>query len=168
MQMQVCVDSDHAGNILRRRSRTGFLVYLQCAPIYWKSAKQGTIETSSFGSEFCAMKTACEYVRGLQYKLRMIGINLLDEPTYIYGDNQPVLCNTTAPDSRLKKKANSVAYHYVREGVARDEWRTTYVNTNENPADTLTKSNPPGQKQKHLVGLVLYHIHDGKEQYNSG
>jgi hypothetical protein len=29
----------------------------------------------------------------------------------------------------LKKKSNAIAYHFVREGVARDEWRTAYVNS---------------------------------------
>ena len=104
MQMIAYVYSNHAGDSMTRRSRTGFLVFLQCAPIYWKSKKQGTIETNSSGSKFCAIKTACEYVIGIQYKLRMMGIDILGEPTYIYRDNQSVLCNTTVPDSLLKKK----------------------------------------------------------------
>ncbi len=58
------------------------------------------------------MKQAMEYVRGLQYKLRMMGIKV-DEPTFVFGDNQSVLCNTTAPASTLKKKPNAIAYHFV-------------------------------------------------------
>ena len=65
MKMTAYVDSDHAGDCLTRRSRTGFLVYLNCALIYWLSKKQTSIETSSFGSEFVAMKQCTEYVRGL-------------------------------------------------------------------------------------------------------
>ena len=29
------VDADHAGDSMSRRSRMGFLVYLNCAPTYW-------------------------------------------------------------------------------------------------------------------------------------
>ena len=29
------VDSDHAGDSVTRRSRTGFVVLVNCAPIYW-------------------------------------------------------------------------------------------------------------------------------------
>ena len=54
--MQVYVDSDHASDQVTRRSRTGFLVYLNNALIYWSSKKQTTVETSSFGSKFMAMK----------------------------------------------------------------------------------------------------------------
>ena len=98
MVMRVYVDSDHAGESLTRRSRTGFVVYLNKAPIYWMSKKQTSCETSTFGSEFCAMKQATEYTRGLWYKLRMMGIPCT-EPTYVFGDNQLVLANTTVPAS---------------------------------------------------------------------
>ena len=102
--MRAFVDSDHIGDMITRRSRTGFVIFLNNAPIYWYSKKQGSCETSSFGSKFIAMKSCCKYVRGLHYKLRMMGIDILGEPTYIYRDNQSVLCNTTVPDSLLKKK----------------------------------------------------------------
>jgi hypothetical protein len=118
------VDADHASDTISRRSRTGFVVYLNCALVYWLSKKQTSVESSSFGSEFVAMKQLCKYLRGLRYKLRMMGIPVLG-PTYIQGDNQSVLANTTIPESTLKKKNQSIAYHFVREGVARGEWRTS-------------------------------------------
>jgi hypothetical protein len=82
-------------------------------------------------------------------------------PAYILGDNRSVLCNTSIPDSTLKKKSQSIAYHFVREGAARDEWRTRYVNTHENEADLLTKALPSGEKLTSFVRRVLHHIfHD--------
>ena len=119
--MCVKVDADHASDTITRHSRMGFLVYLNCAPIYWWSKKQNSVESSSFGSEFIAMKQCCEYVRGLRYKLRMMGISC-DDPMFIYGDNQSVLANTTVPDSTLKKKSQSITYHFVQEGAAWDKW----------------------------------------------
>ena len=96
--MRAFVDSDHAGELTTRRSRTGYIIFLNSAPIYWFSKQQTSVETSSFGSEFIAMKQCCEYIRGLRYKLRMMGIPV-ELPTYIFGDNQSVLCNTRNPDS---------------------------------------------------------------------
>ena len=155
--MRAKVDADHASDTVSRHSRTGLLIYLNCALVYWWSKKQTSVESSSFGSEFVAMKQCCEYIRGLRYKLRMMGIPV-EGPTYIYGDNQSVLANTTIPDSTLKKKSQSIAYHYVREGVARDEWRTSYVNTHDNEADLLTKQLPHGEKRKGFVSNLLHHI----------
>ena len=144
------VYADHALDTITRCSRMGFLVYLNSAPIYWWSKKQNSVESSSFVSKFIAMKQCCEYVRGLRYKLRMMGISC-DDPTFIYGDNQSVLANTTIPNSTLKKQSQSIAYHFVQEGAARDEWRMTYVNTHENEADLLTKQLPLGKKRKRFV-----------------
>ena len=156
--MSAKVDADHAADTVTRRSRTGFLVYLNSALVYWLSKKQISVESSSFGSKFIAMKQCCEYIRGLRYKLRMMGIPC-DGPAYIFGDNQSVLANTSIPDSTLKKKNQSIAYHLVREGAARDEWRTSYINTSQNEADLLTKLLPFGAKQKGFVMNLLHHIY---------
>ena len=150
------VDADHAADTITRRSRTGFIVYANCAPIFWYSKKQNSVESSSFGSEFMAMKACCEYLRGYKYRLQMMGIPC-EGPSYVYGDNQSVLCNTTMPDSTLKKKSQSIAYHLIREGVARDEWRTTHVNTLLNEADLLTKT-LSGEKRKGFVRMILHHV----------
>ena len=125
--------------------------------IHVTGKKQTSVESSSFGSEFVAMKQCWEYIRGLRYKLRMMGIPV-EGPTRIYGDNQSVLANTTIPDSTLKKKSQSIAYHFVCEGVARDELRTSYVNTHDNEADLLSKQLPHGEKRKGFVSNLLHHI----------
>ena len=152
------IDADHASDTVTRRSRTGMLVWLNSSLIHWWSKKQNSVESSSFGSEFIAMKQCCEYLKGLRYKLRMMGIPVVG-PAYISGDNQSVLANTTNPDSTLKKKSQSIAYHYVREGVARGEWMTSYVNTNDNESDLLTKPLPDGAKRQGFVSKLLHHIY---------
>ena len=124
----------------------------------WHSKKQLSCENSTFGAEFIAMKQLCEYLRGLRYKLRMMGIPC-EDPAYIQGDNQSVLANTSIPDSVLKKKSQSLAYHFVREGCARHEWITSYISTNENVADLLTKTLPFGEKRKGFVRNLLHHIY---------
>ena len=63
-----------------------------------------------------------------------------ENPAYIEADNQSVLVITTIHDSTLKNNSQSIAYHMVREGAARVEWRTTYVNTNNNEANLLAKT----------------------------
>ena len=107
------VDSDHACDTVARISRTGFFIYCNNALVYWMSKKQGSIETSSFGSEFLAMKYCTEYIQGIKFKLHMMGIQC-DCPIFIYGYNQSILANKTMPHSVLKKKSNYIAYHLVR------------------------------------------------------
>ena len=82
----------------------------------------------------------------------------VEGPTFVFGDNQSVLANTTKPHSTLKKKSSSIAYHFVREGVAKDEWRTTYLNTHHNPADMLTKALPGGEKRTRFTSYLLHYV----------
>jgi len=156
LQTTCFVDSDHAGDAVNRRSRTGVIIFCGKAPIVFYSKKQGSIETSSFGSELTAMKTAVELVEGLRYKLRMMGVPL-DGRTYIKADNMSVIHNCSNPTSQLKKKSNSIAYHYVRERCAGPEpvCSVSYVPTLENIADMFTKSQP-GPVRRRLAEKVLY------------
>ena len=160
--IRVYVDANHAGDCITRRSRTGFIIFLNCAPIHWLFNKQRSFEPSSFGSEFMAMKQCCEYLRGLRYKLRMIGISV-DLPSFLFGDNQYVLYNTPLPDSMLKKKSLIIAYHFVREGTAKDEWRTVYISTHLNPDDLLTKPLPRTTKRIDFVRMMLHHLFESME-----
>jgi hypothetical protein len=51
------VDADQAGCKATRRSHTGVIQYVNMAPILWYSKRQNTIETLTFGSDFCAITT---------------------------------------------------------------------------------------------------------------
>ena len=82
----------------------------------------------------------------------------VNQPTFMFGDNQSVLANTNMPSSMLKKKSDAIAYHFVHEVCARDEWQTTYINTHKNLADLLTKPLPSGEKRRTFVHMVLIHI----------
>ena len=85
---------------------------LNNAPIYWHSKDQRSVEMSTFVSEMMAMNQAADYIRGFRYNLRMFGIPV-EEPSYMYGDNQSVLTGSTRPESTLKKKAQSIALHFI-------------------------------------------------------
>ena len=52
------VDADHASNTVTQRSQAEILIFLNRAPIVWCSKWQNSVETSTLGSEFVAMRTA--------------------------------------------------------------------------------------------------------------
>ena len=148
------VDADHAGCKATRRSHTGVFIFVNKAPILWYSKRQNTVETSTFGSEYCAMKTAIDMIEGLRYKLRMMGVPLIGA-TAVFCDNQSVVKNSTAPESVLKKRHNAIAYHRAREAQAAGIIRVAWENGETNIADLLTKL-MPGPRLKELVGYVLW------------
>jgi len=151
IDLRMMVDSDHAGDTTTRRSRTGFLIFCNLAPIIWMSKKQATIETSVFGAEFVAMKHGIETLRGLRYKVRMMGIPLTG-PSYIYGDNKSQVTNSSRPESTLRKKCNSICYHAIRESVAMGESLITHIKTDDNLSDFLTKTTSGAKRRKLVSG----------------
>jgi hypothetical protein len=52
IELRIFVDSDHVGEHFTRRSRTGFVIYLNMALIVWFSKRQPTVESSVFGADF--------------------------------------------------------------------------------------------------------------------
>ena len=159
VELRLYCDSDHGGCKKTRRSRTGYFIFLNSAPIVWYSKRQTTVETAVFGAEFVAYKQGMECCRGVRYKLRMMGIPIAG-PTYSYGDNMSVIHNTQTPKSTLKKKNNELCYHAVRESVAMGETLTAYIPTALNPADLGTKILPGGARRDTLVGMFLHDIVD--------
>jgi len=131
-------DADHAGDKLTRQSQTGIIIFLNRAPIVWFSKKQNTVEISTFGSEFVALRIAVDLIVSLRYKLRMMGIPVLT-PCWTFCDNETMIKNSTIPISVLKKKHNAITYHRVREAVASDILRIAYINSADNLADMFTK-----------------------------
>ena len=148
------VDASHAGCRVTRRSHTGIFIFVNRAPIIWYSKRQNTVESSTFGSEFVAMRTAVDLIEALRYKLRMFGVPL-DGAASMLSDNEAVVKNSTAPESTLKKKHNAISYHRCREAVAAGMVRIAKVGTKDNLADLATKSLPAPQRSK-LVRMILW------------
>ena len=84
----------------------------------------------------------------------------MELPTCIFGDNQSVLVNSSEPHSSLKNKSSSIAFHFVREGAAKYEWRVAYLNTNYNTADMATKSLYGGEKRSRFTSYLLHYVYD--------
>jgi hypothetical protein len=148
------VDSNHAGNNVTRRSHTGILIFVQNAPIIFYSKRQNTVETSTFGSEFVAMRIAKEMIVALRYKMRMFGVPI-DGPANVLCDNQGVVKITSIPESVLNKKHVSIAYHTVREVAAAGILRVGKEDTETNLADLFTKQLSQAQRNQ-LLACIVY------------
>jgi hypothetical protein len=132
------VDANHAGNTVTRRSQMGILLFVNKAPIIWLSKRTNTVESSTFGSEIVAMRSAVDLIESLRYKLRMFGIPI-EGPTNVFCDNEAVTKNCGTPESTLKKKHHSIAYHRNREAVAAGTIRIAKEDSETNLADVFTK-----------------------------
>ena len=151
-EIELCmfVDLDHANDKIRRRSRTGLCIFINMACVMWHTKCQATVESADFGAEFVVMKQSMELSRGLQYKLRMMGIPIIGL-TYTYGDNMSMIHNTQHSESTLKKKSNRICYHAICEAVVMGEILTGHVKTDENSGYLLPKVVSGGIKRRNLI-----------------
>ena len=135
------VDANLMHDLVTGRSATGIIHMLNQTPIASFSKRQAQVETSTYGSEFMAARQATEQIMDLRYTLRSFGAPL-DGPSWMFGDNQSVVTQSTLPHSTLSKRWNALSYHRVREAIAGGWIRFEHIAGTENPADILTKSLP--------------------------
>jgi hypothetical protein len=112
-----------------------------------------------FGAEFVAMKVGFENARAVRYKLWMMGVPI-DEPVYVYGDNMSVIHNTQKLESTLKKKSNSICYHYIRECIAMGEALTSHICSEDNPANICSKLILGGEKRNCILRNIMHFVGD--------
>ena len=115
------------------------------APVIWYSKRQTTVESSTFGSEFVALRIATELIISLCYKLRMFGVKI-DGPANVFCDNEAVYKNSSNHESQLKKKHNLICYHKVRELCAAGIIYLFKEGSDTNLADILTKALDSGKR----------------------
>ena len=84
------------------------------------------------------MKVGVEMVEALRYTFRMFEVPL-DGAVKMLCDNEAVYKNTIMPESTLRKKHHSIAYHKWREAVAAKKIRFAKQGTLNNLADLFTK-----------------------------
>jgi hypothetical protein len=76
--------------------------------------------------------------------LRYIGV-LVNQNSYMFGDNKAVVTNITISHSLLNKRHNAVSYHRVREMIAAKILGYYWIAGKQKPADVV--SNHWGHQQ---------------------
>ena len=70
----VFVDTSHELDKRKRRSHTGYVIFVNRSPIIFYSKLNSTVDSSTFSSESIAMKKCTQHTIGLIFKLQMFGI----------------------------------------------------------------------------------------------
>ena len=131
------VDANLCHDMLTGRSVTGIIHFINKTPIDTFSKKQNTVETSTYGSEFVASRTAAEQIMDLRTTLRYMGIPI--ERSFLLGDNESVVNSSSLPSGKLNKRHMALSFHRTREAIAAKIFRYFHLPGSVNPADILTK-----------------------------
>eukprot|EP00873_Tetraselmis_striata_P046508 jgi/Tetstr1/466772/TSEL_011242.t1 len=127
-------DADWAGDVVSRRSTTGFVFMLCGAAVSWKSQLQATVALSTAEAEYMALCAAvCEalFLRELLRELCCAQ----SEATVIFEDNQSCNALTRNPMTHGRSKHIVIKYHFTREKVLSGEVAIEYCPTAQMVAD---------------------------------
>ena len=134
-------------NVVNGKSNIGILHMLNKTPMDWYSRNTSTVETSTYGTEFCAARISVDQIIDFRYSLRMLGVPLIntskdstdDEPSWMFGDNLSVVNSSTLPSGKLLKRNHILNYHRVRQAQACGICNFIHMDGDKNPSDILTK-----------------------------
>jgi hypothetical protein len=140
-------DADWAGDLVGRRSTTGYAFLLNGAAISWKSQLQKSVALSSTEAEYMGI---CEGSREAVNLRRLLTELHMEQtvPTPLLEDNQS--CIALIKHSGIthqRTKHIDIRYHFIRELVSTGEVAVEFCPTEEMAADVLTK---PLAREKHV------------------
>ncbi|GLT83465.1 hypothetical protein SLE2022_017530 [Rubroshorea leprosula] len=136
--VQGYVDSDYVSYLDRRRSLIGYVFTFGGSAISWKAILQGTVALSTTEAGYMAMTEAFKeaiWLRGLvgEFSLDCVVID-------VHCDSQSAIC--LAKDSMFHERTKhiDVRFHFVWDVVSSGEIIVKKIDTENNPANMLTKS----------------------------
>jgi hypothetical protein len=131
-------DSDHAGDLEKRKSTTGMAFFLGDNIITWSSQKQRVVSLSSCESEYIAAATgACQ---GVWLSRLLADLTSSEVKKFrLLIDSKSAEELSRNPVYHERSKHIDTRYHYIRECVAEGVVELEHVSTDNQLADILTK-----------------------------
>ena len=131
-------DSDWGGSLEDRRSTTGYVFMLKPdgPPISWKCKKQPTVALSSCEAEYMALAASIQETMFLFMLLRSF---LKQRSVTVFVDNQGTIALASKYVTENRSKHIDIRYHFIREKILSGFVDLTYVPSEDNVADLMTK-----------------------------
>ena len=147
-------DASYAGDKHKRKSVSGYMIFVNGSIIDWKSQLQPCIAQSTMESEYMALAVMTNTLRVLRLVRAWFGY--ADEGAYIvYEDNDACEHLAKGAGKGMKRgKHIDIRFHVVREAVKNNEIEIFHLATAEQIADTLTKDLSEVKFNYHLARYI--------------
>jgi len=150
-------DSDSANDSVDHKSEGGHLFLASNEAISWQSRKQSLIPMSTLEDEFIACSEASREAKwSLQFQKDIHSSKKDSPPLPINCDSQGALTLITTEIIKARTKHIDVSYHNRWDLHRRRIVNYSYVHTNKNVADILTKTLMKDQHKKFTKAMGLW------------
>lgn len=147
-------DADWGSNPNDQKSITGNVYLLGGAVIGWLSKKQSIVATSTCKAEYVATLECTWHVTWLRNMFSGLGFPQTI-PTQIYCNNQAAIMLSKDFQFHVQSKHIDIQHHFIRDKINDDTIILSYMPTDENPADVLTKGLHRSKHVKFIMELRL-------------
>lgn len=145
-------DADHAGCLDTRRSTSGYIVKIGSGAVSWSSKKQSTVALSSTEAEYIASVASGKEILWMQTLLKELHFQIKGaSPVFV--DNQSALATIMNPEHHGRMKHLDISIHWIREVVRKRQIDPSFLPSEENTADVLTKALPCLLIERHRLGM---------------
>ncbi len=139
-QIEIYTDADWASDTTDRKSFSGFVTLFANGTDSWSSKKQPTVALSTLETEFIALGEAMRECLWLNNLLRELNQDQwCAEPITIHIDNQGAMKLAEKHVASESTKHLDLRKIFVQEAIKAEKAKLTYVPTELNLADSLTK-----------------------------
>eukprot|EP00253_Pinus_taeda_P026451 PITA_26451 len=140
-EVKLCgfTDADWAGSPTNRKSTSVGIFSIGLTTVSWYIRKQRSVALSSAEAEYMAANlAACEAIWMRKILFGLFGSHL--DPTVIYCDNQSCIKLSANPIFHDRSKDIGIRYHHTRDCVQQRIMLLSYIPTEDQGADILTKA----------------------------
>ena len=142
-QLLSYADSDYAGDLSKSRSTTGFIVFVAGGPIEWISKRQEYVTKSTMEAELVALSAASDCVRWVKMFIQQSMSDLEQiPPITIYCDNKSAVDTAINGIVNRRTRHYRVRVHALNQDINNGEITVTWIPTQDQTADFLTKALP--------------------------
>eukprot|EP00253_Pinus_taeda_P033466 PITA_33466 len=135
----VCSRANWAGSPTDRKSTSGGIFSIGSTAVSWYIRKERSVALSSAEAKYMvASLAACEAIWMRKILVGLFGSHL--DPTVIYCDNQSCIKLSAKTIFHDRSKHIDIRYHHIRDCVQRRIMLLSYIPTEDQDADILTKA----------------------------
>lgn len=156
--VEAFVDADWAGNIMDRKSTTGYCTKVWGNLITWRSKKQTVVARSSAEAEFRALAHAVCELMWIERVLKELQL-IKNSPMQLYCDNKAAINIAHNPVHHDRTKHVEVDRHFIKEKLETGVICLVYIPTGQQTVDMLTKGMSGHKFEEFVCKLGMKNIY---------